>query len=223
MGLPAVAFDHWRHRAMYTCRVCHVDLGFSLRAGETEISAQTNEDGTHCGACHDGKTLHKGRPVFRACSGWPRADAARGCTRCHTGASDDPRPAYEELARRLPADAAGDIAWAAAVQRGLLEPRDTVEGVEVHAPAMRIDRDVTLGAKGTWMETVTFSHRKHAALNGCELCHPEIFPATAAGTAKFRMGDVAAGEYCGVCHRNVAFPLDQCKRCHADEKRRSMQ
>ena len=31
---PAV-FQHWLHRMKYTCRLCHVDLGFAMRAGDT--------------------------------------------------------------------------------------------------------------------------------------------------------------------------------------------
>ena len=29
-GMPAVVFDHWRHRVLFTCRVCHVDVGFAM-------------------------------------------------------------------------------------------------------------------------------------------------------------------------------------------------
>lgn len=217
VGNPAVTFDHWRHRTLFTCRVCHVDVGFALGAGETGVTAAANEDGAYCGACHDGKTRHAGRVVFAACSGWPRADAARGCTRCHTGNRDDTRQAYQRLARALPADAAGFIDWEGAIRQGRITPADVIEGVTVKRPKMRIDRDVTMSTegKGTWLGNVTFSHRKHAAWNGCELCHPEVFPVTARGATRFRMADVQAGMYCGVCHRNVAFPLDECQRCHA--------
>jgi c(7)-type cytochrome triheme protein len=219
-GVPAVTFDHWSHRARYRCRVCHVDVGFALGAGETQVSAASNEDGRHCGACHDGKKRHEGRPVFRACRGWPRADAARGCTRCHTGATDDPGPGYGELARRLPADAAGNVDWAEATRRELVTPLDAAEGVSVKPPAMRMDRDVTIRAVGTWLTNVTFSHRKHAAWTGCELCHPEVFPIGRRGPAAgYGMEDVRGGRYCGVCHRNAAFPLVACQRCHAGEAR----
>ena len=27
-GMAPVVFDHWVHRKSYTCRVCHVDIGF---------------------------------------------------------------------------------------------------------------------------------------------------------------------------------------------------
>ena len=36
-GLAPVSFDHWYHRAKYTCRLCHVDIGFAMKAGATGI------------------------------------------------------------------------------------------------------------------------------------------------------------------------------------------
>jgi c(7)-type cytochrome triheme protein len=220
-NLPAVTFDHWRHRAMYTCRVCHVDLEFALEGGETQVSATSNEAGLHCGACHDGKTQHDGKPIFRSCSGWPRADAARGCTRCHTGASYEPGPGYQEFKRRMPLDSIDYVDWESAERRKLIKPLDTVEGVPKRQ-SMKIDRDVTIHAVGTWLQNVTFSHKKHAVWNGCELCHPEIFPVTKRGSVKYGMSDISAGQYCGVCHLNVAFPLDACHRCHSEQERRPL-
>ena len=32
-GLAPVVFDHWLHRAKYTCRLCHIDIGFGMKAG----------------------------------------------------------------------------------------------------------------------------------------------------------------------------------------------
>jgi c(7)-type cytochrome triheme protein len=214
VGMPAVLFDHWNHRALYTCRVCHVDLGFAMRAGETRVSAETNEDGAHCGACHDGKTLHDGRPVFRACWGWPRLDPARGCARCHTGPRSGRPVAYEAFQQAMPLDVAGDVDWVAASRRGLVRPADAVPGVTSRRPAMRIDRDVEIRSLGTWMNDVTFSHRKHVGWIACELCHPDVFPVGRRGAVRYRMEEMRAGRYCGACHLNVAFPLSSCQRCH---------
>ena len=61
-GMPPVQFDHWRHRARYTCRACHVDVGFAMEAKATGISAETNRIGFHCGACHDGSTAFASWP-----------------------------------------------------------------------------------------------------------------------------------------------------------------
>ena len=50
-----VVFDHWLHRAKYTCRVCHVDLGFAMEANATGVKEDDNRKGYYCGACHNGK------------------------------------------------------------------------------------------------------------------------------------------------------------------------
>jgi c(7)-type cytochrome triheme protein len=77
-----------------------------------------------------------------------------------------------------------------------------------------MDKEVALAAKAAWMTDVLFSHRKHAVWNGCEVCHPEIFPSTQRGEVHYSMFQITSGEYCGVCHDKVAFPLADCERCH---------
>ena len=74
--------------------------------------------------------------------------------------------------------------------------------------------DIPIEARNTWVGDVVFSHRKHSIWNGCEVCHPEIFPLGSKGGFRFKMKDVEEGKYCGACHRSVAFPLAQCHRCH---------
>ena len=66
-GLPAVEFNHWLHRAMYTCRLCHVDLAFGMKTNSTNIKAADNKKGFYCGTCHNGKMLHKDKPIFASC------------------------------------------------------------------------------------------------------------------------------------------------------------
>src|SRR5512137_1062661 len=53
-GMPPVVFDHWVHRSMFTCRLCHVDIGFAMSAGATKIRAADNMNGIYCGTCHNG-------------------------------------------------------------------------------------------------------------------------------------------------------------------------
>ena len=38
--LSPVVFDHWLHRAKFTCRLCHVDIGFAMKAEATDIRCQ---------------------------------------------------------------------------------------------------------------------------------------------------------------------------------------
>ena len=55
-GSPgAVVFDHWLHRSKFTCRLCHVDIGFAMEAKATGVTPESNRQGFHCGACHDEK------------------------------------------------------------------------------------------------------------------------------------------------------------------------
>jgi len=37
-------------------------------------------------------------------------------------------------------------------------------------------------------------------------------------TKSLRMENILAGESCGVCHLRVAFPLDDCRKCHPSMK-----
>jgi c(7)-type cytochrome triheme protein len=63
-GLAPVVFDHWLHRAKYTCRLCHIDIGFAMEAGASGINAAANRKGFYCGACHNGKSIHEKEQIF---------------------------------------------------------------------------------------------------------------------------------------------------------------
>lgn len=216
-NMPPAQFDHWRHRARHTCRVCHVDVGFAMAAKETRVSAGTNQGGFHCGACHDGRATWRGKPIFASCSG-DRAkpeDEVR-CKRCHDrGDPGQRRKDFDAFTAGLPRKGAtGDVDWEEAEAQGKIKPLDFLEGQSFRRTPLRMDKDVAIQSKASWMTDVVFSHRKHAVWNGCEACHPEIFPSTKRGNAKYSMFQISSGEYCGVCHGRVAFPLAHCQRCH---------
>jgi c(7)-type cytochrome triheme protein len=61
---------------------------------------------------------------------------------------------------------------------------------------------------------VTFSHEDHFRELDCSSCHPDIFNIKKKGTVDFSMDRNIFGDYCGVCHMRVAFPMNDCKRCH---------
>jgi c(7)-type cytochrome triheme protein len=218
-GVPAVQFDHAVHRTMFTCRVCHVELGMAMKVGETQISAQTNRDRRHCGACHDGKTTYEGAPIFRACDGAKTLEVGSPCARCHVGADRIRLSGRAEASLKLlPRDDGDFIDWNAAEKRGFVKPSDVPPGTTSRRPAMKIDRDFDIEVKGTWLGRVAFSHKKHAAWNGCEQCHPEIFPVTKRGAARYTMASLGNREFCGVCHSTVAFPISRCERCHENQR-----
>lgn len=213
--VPPVGFDHWRHRARFTCRVCHVDIGFAMSAGETKISAKTNQGGFHCGACHNGKTTLLGKTVFASCSATEKVEQSATCRRCHARADPERlQKDFEAFARRLPQDRFGNVDWEKAEASWLVKPLDFVEGVSIPRQALKMSKEISIESRGTWMTDVTFSHKKHSVWLGCEVCHPEIFPSTKNGAVRFSMLQISGGESCGVCHQKVAFPLADCEKCH---------
>ena len=210
-GPGPVVFDHWLHRTKFTCRLCHVDIGFAMEAKATGISASTNRAGFHCGACHDGKKSFEGKTIFAACS-----DAAndKQCTRCHSlGKKGARKYEYKEFTAKFPKGIYG-VNWEAAERSGVIQPVDFVEGLSVKKPPMRSREDFTVKAGYSWVHPIGFSHEKHSTWNGCELCHPEIFPAAKKGTIRYSMFANIEGRYCGACHGKVAFPLNHCQGCH---------
>ena len=210
----AVVFDHWLHRAKFTCRVCHVDVGFAMAAKATGINATTNREGFHCGACHDGKKLFDGKPIFPACSAAVAAGKDQQCDRCHSAGKTNVRKyKYKDFTAKLPKGMYG-VNWEAAEKSGAIKPIDFVEGLSVKKAPMQSRKDFGVEAAMPWVEPIIFSHEKHSIWNGCELCHPEIFPTAQKGAMRFSMFHNIEGRYCGACHGKVAFPLNSCQQCH---------
>lgn len=217
-GMAPVVFDHWLHRAMFTCRLCHIDIGFAMEAGATKVAAEHNSKGFYCGACHDGKRSHKSRKIFAACTTAAPAgpeDRAR-CERCHSlGKTVKKTHEFSAFIEGLPKSPLGNgVNWEAAEERGLIKPVDYLEWVSIKRSSLAAQKDFSIESKGSWMTDVIFSHKKHALWNGCEVCHPDIFPSTKKGTTRYSMFQIFGGEYCGVCHDKVAFPLLDCQKCH---------
>ena len=219
-GLQPVRFDHWLHRSLYTCRLCHVDVGFAMEANGTKITADANSKGLYCGACHDGARTHKLKKIFPSCSkGEVKSEDAKRCTRCHSVGKGGEKREYDyaTFAARLPKQSFGElIDWEKAENEKLIRPVDFLEGVSFQRRALSAEKDFSITSKSTWMPNIIFSHKKHVIWNGCEVCHPDIFPSVRKGTLKFTMLEIAEGRYCGVCHNRVAFPLNACERCHID-------
>ena len=71
-AMPAVVFPHWWHRSQFTCKVCHTELGFPMKAGETDFVMGDIFSGKQCGECHNGAI----------------AFAPMDCNRCHSHGLD---------------------------------------------------------------------------------------------------------------------------------------
>lgn len=216
VGLAPVAFDHWLHRSKFTCRLCHVDIGFAMKAGGTGIKASDNIRGYYCGACHNGKMEHEGKIVFAACSEDFTKKYPKTCDRCHSVGKIVPvEYDFDKFAKNLPKERFGNgIDWEKAEAEGQIKPIDFIEGVSIKKPSLQKQEDFAIESKVEGMPEIIFSHKKHTVWNGCEVCHPEIFIGVKKGTTKYSMVEIFQGSYCGVCHSTVAFPLMDCQRCH---------
>jgi c(7)-type cytochrome triheme protein len=212
-GPGPVVFDHWLHRAKFTCRLCHVDIGFAMQANATGITATTNRQGFHCGACHDGKRVIDKKTVFASCS---ENTNSKDCNRCHSlGKKDVRKYTYKAYTAKLPKGLYG-VDWRIAEGKGKIKPIDFLEGISVKKTPILTRPDFSIKAALPWVHPIVFSHERHAIWNGCELCHPEIFPTAPKETVRDSMFLNTEGRYCGACHGRVAFPLNNCNTCHAN-------
>ncbi|MDW7771691.1 MAG: cytochrome c3 family protein [Desulfobulbaceae bacterium] len=212
-SLAPVVFDHWLHRANFTCRVCHVDIGFAMKEEGTDIRAVDNMSGYYCGTCHNGKR------AFTACEREFGRKESATCDRCHSlGKKVDRKYEFREFTKDLPKERFGNgIDWEKAEDQGKITPVDFIEEVSIKRDQLIVQKDFELDAKVEGMPEIIFSHKKHTVWNGCELCHPEIFIGIEKGKTKYSMVDIYEGKYCGVCHTTVAFPLLDCQRCHTQK------
>lgn len=224
-GVNPVLFEHWTHRKVFTCRVCHVDIGFAMKANEGGIRAADNMKGYYCGACHNGKSsFNGGEKLFAACSDKFTKDDQKRCLRCHSldksGRDTEARrelreKTFRDFAGQMPKERGGNgINWEQAENAGLIHLIDYIEGLSTKRSSMPTQKDFTIGAKSEGIPEIIFSHKKHTVWNGCEVCHPDIFVGVKKGAEKYSMIDLFAGKYCGACHGTVAFPQNDCSRCH---------
>ena len=61
---------------------------------------------------------------------------------------------------------------------------------------------------------VSFSHWIHRKKHTCRVCHTELEFNMKTNTTEITEAANRQGKFCGVCHLAVAFPMDDCKRCH---------
>lgn len=215
-GMKPVTFDHWVHRAKYTCRLCHVDIGFAMGTNETEITAEDNIAGFFCGSCHDGRKRYGKARIFAACSSDPQERGRQRCGRCHGPEDDREKKArFRAFAANLPKAYFGNrIDWERAEEMGLLDLVDRLEGISGGGQDLAAQQDFALKGTVEGMPEIIFSHEKHTVWNGCEACHPDIFLGVRKGASAYSMIELFQGKYCGVCHDTVAFPQKDCTRCH---------
>jgi c(7)-type cytochrome triheme protein len=202
-----VVFRHWIHRSKHSCRLCHVDIEFAMEAGDTGVIEEDNKDGRYCGACHNGKEAFK----------------ISECTKCHPKSTKEAKSQARRLKKeffkfqkKMPRAVYGNkIDWNKAEDEGLIVVKDFLEGITFPEQSMVTNtRDEPRSPTLAGLPDIIFSHQKHVAWTGCGMCHPATF-ALEAGKTKITMKEITEGKFCGICHGNVAFPLNDCAKCHS--------
>ena len=208
-NIAPVVFKHWLHRTRYTCRLCHVDIGFAMKAGETEVTEADNRMGLYCGACHNGKE------AFGNTAKTSSGTVVETCDRCHSfGKNASSKNDFYAFRKQFPPERFGNgIDWLKSEDQKLIVLKDHLEGVSIKRFKIQEPKEFDLKAEEDNMPDIIFSHKKHTVWNGCELCHPEIF-GVKKDSVPYSMQEIFNGQYCGVCHGTVAFPNIDCQRCH---------
>nr|MBF0221833.1 hypothetical protein [Desulfobulbaceae bacterium] len=205
-GVDPVVFSHATHRVEYTCRVCHVELEFSMKKGESGITREDYLDGRFCGACHNGKIAFS---------------VEFACDRCHLSKQKlnavYSSPEYEKLAADLPRLTDGDkIDWVNAIKTSVIRPKNILSAGDEQT-SLPLPSNLYEPLK--WYTNVSrihvsFPHKEHIAWLDCSNCHPDVFKIESFGTEEFDKEKNLYGYYCGMCHMTVAFPMNSCSRCH---------
>ncbi len=199
-AMAAVVFPHWWHRTQFTCKVCHVEIGFPMKAGETDFVMGDIFAGKQCGTCHNGTI----------------AFMPMDCVRCHSQGQDVPQNRkIAETLKDLPKDDFGNkVDWVKAIRDGSIKPKATLDGT---GEMMVVDLDVKIPVTKFTPHPpdVVYPHKAHTEWLDCSNCHTAIFNMQKGGNPDMNMMKIAAGQYCGVCHGKVAFPLENCYRCHS--------
>ena len=101
-----------------------------------------------------------------------------------------------------------------ALRDGKIKPKASLEGnEEMHV----FDKDIDLPVTKFFPHPpdVVYPHKAHTEWLSCGSCHPNVFNMKVGSNPDMSMRKIIAGKYCGICHGKVAFPLEDCFRCHS--------
>lgn len=133
----------------------------------------------------------------------------------HDPAADlkDLQPPVDALKQLPDATFGNGVNWVAALAKHKITPRADQLGKKQQ---FTLDMNIPMEVPGT-MNNVLFPHKAHTAWLACSNCHTAIFIMKRGGNP-ITMKKINNGEYCGVCHGKVAFPIADCNRCHSQKK-----
>ncbi len=127
----------------------------------------------------------------------------------------------------LPKDKYGLVDWVELTRKGTILPKGSLDPDDpLYESPVRYEydedgdediEDILIPVKSKTLSAVVFPHTLHAWWLNCKSCHPRRFTRTA-GETRMTMKEMAKGKYCGECHGKVAFPLEDCTKCHNKQK-----
>lgn len=115
----------------------------------------------------------------------------------------------------LPTDKFGLVDWVEALEQGLINPRASVD--PNRPDSVPFDMNIVMPSKTGMIAGAYFPHKTHTTWMSCDSCHVKIFMPLA-GSNDLTMSTIVKGDACGVCHGKVAFPLNDCTRCHVSHE-----
>lgn len=141
----------------------------------------------------------------------PMTDGIHDPSNPGTEALQPPREAFGDLPR---GNSGNKVDWVKALRGKQIEPRSDRENPNVNKQVM--DLDIIREVKGS-MPDVVYPHKQHTEWLDCGQCHPKLFTPKK-GANPISMASILMGQYCGVCHGKVAFPVSECSKCHSKSK-----
>jgi c(7)-type cytochrome triheme protein len=199
-GQKSVLFSHWTHRTIFACRVCHFEVGFPMEVNGIDITMELNRSGKFCGFCHDGKE------VF----GTTDAD----CQKCHHGFREFDYGEKIDRLSWLPESLYGNkVDWSAALEEGVIHPifcfdKETCKVFDMMPPV-----EIEMASESDEVPPVLFLHSQHSYWLDCLNCHPGSL-VNRSGKVGFPDQGRNRRKFCKGCHKRIAFPMDNCERCH---------
>lgn len=141
----------------------------------------------------------------------PMTDGIHDAANPGTESLQPPKEAFSELPR---GNSGNRVDWVKALREKIIEPRaDRLDG---RAQKQVMDLDIIREVKGS-MPDVVYPHKPHTEWLDCAQCHPKLFTPKK-GSNPISMAAILMGQYCGVCHGKVAFPVSECSKCHSKPK-----
>jgi len=236
-----VVFPHWFHRIRYRCNVCHEGI-FKLKAGSNDISMKIiTEDHEMCGTCHNGliawsalecDLCHSLEPGWSAGPIQHSLKEVKPDSASQSGHNEKiPVSKIIEIGSGehplalsksgLPLDKYGLVDWAEAVRKKILDPIWSLDpNADITEKKSRKTK-ILFESKSESFPNVIFPHEIHSYWLQCKICHETeggaIFKKDAGGNS-VNMRDISKAKWCGRCHNEVSFPINDCTRCHSHRK-----